>query len=156
LDKVATVTDVDIMDLKTAEDIIQNNDVAGNYLAGLPTKSEFKTIKGASDEDTRWMDELQLDEPEKSWDHELTDIAEAIVSKFDVDQLEDEQFVQSAIDNQVEYLSLDDEKKAYLAKVVKVASQEKIAEPVIKTAATEEPLPPIDLDSEDLSDIYFE
>lgn len=155
LDRVATVTDVDILDLKTAEDLLQSNDEAGDYLAGLPTKADFKTIKGASDEDTRWLADLELDTPEKSWDHELTDIAESIVSKFDREQLEDVQFVQSAIDNQAEYLSLNDEKKQYLAKVIKVASEEKLAEPVIKTASVEEPLPPIDLDSEDLSDLYY-
>lgn len=154
LDRVATVTDVDLLDLKTAEDIIQSNDEVGDYLSGLPTKAEFKTIKGSADEDTRWLENMEL-EPERDWDHELTDIAMNIVTKFDREQLEDDNFVQSAVDNQAAYLSLDDTKRQYLAKVVNVAKQEKLAEQVIKTASTEVPTPPIDLDSEDLSDLYY-
>jgi hypothetical protein len=152
LDKIATTTEVDVLDLKTAHIALTANDEQANYLEELPSKLDYRSTKGSSDEDTDWVQDFDLGEEDLNTEAELTSTAMRITASCDKEQLEDEQFMNTVISNQAQHLGLDDEKKKYLEEAVKLASLDKLAEPVVRTVPEEKT---IDLDTYDSTELFI-
>jgi hypothetical protein len=151
LDKVATATEVDLLDLKTAKDVLTSNDEFGDYLAGLPTKAELKTIRTGADEDVSWLQDMDpVDEEERKV--EITTLASAMVRKFTKEELENEEFIRTAIGYQISDLNLNEDEVKYFEDTLKEASKEKLAQVVEKTASVEEE--PFDLENYDAEELY--